>query len=57
MNDIATPAALREQAANTLFAEAMGRPHLTDARGAELLAHLKAVAPGAADELLNRWAA
>lgn len=40
-----------------LFAEAMGRPHLTDRRGAELLAALEKAAPALADDLLNRWAA
>lgn len=38
-----------------LFAEAVGRPHLTDARGAQLLAVLMAVAPVEADALLGRW--
>jgi AcrR family transcriptional regulator len=42
---------------DALFAEATGRPHLTDARGAELLAALKAVAPAQADALLGRWGA
>ena len=40
-----------------LFAEATGRPHLTDARGAELLEVLMAVAPARAGELLGRWGA
>lgn len=40
-----------------LFVEAVGRPHLTDARGAELLAALQQAAPDVADELLKRWAA
>lgn len=39
---------------DALFAEAVGRPHLTDARGAELLAVLMAVAPVEADALLGR---
>lgn len=42
---------------DALFAEAMGRPHLTDERGASLLAELQALAPSKADELLKRWAA
>lgn len=40
-----------------LFVEAIGRPHLTDARGAELLELLMAVAPEQVDEMLGRWGA
>jgi AcrR family transcriptional regulator len=40
-----------------LFVEAMGRPHLTDARGAQLLAALMEAAPATADVLLSQWAA
>jgi AcrR family transcriptional regulator len=42
---------------DALFSDAAGRPHLTDARGAELLAVLLAVAPAEADALLGRWGA
>jgi len=40
-----------------LFREATGRPRLSDARGAQLLAVVMAVAPAQADELLDRWGA
>lgn len=42
---------------DALFLEAIGRPHLTDARGAELLEALKLHAPEVADELLKGWSA
>lgn len=42
---------------DALFLEAIGRPHLTDARGAKLLEALKLHAPEVADELLKGWVA
>jgi AcrR family transcriptional regulator len=40
-----------------LFAEVMGRPHITDARGAVLLAELAAHDPTAVRHILAGWAA